>query len=86
MNLERARAEAELAKLALDELVAHYSNALPYAIVPNGNGVGAGTPYGNNAAGAALGPATQSAGKIEISNWTQYLSSAFGRGINPALD
>lgn len=86
LNLEKARAEAELAKLALDELIAHYSNALPYAIVPNGNGVGAGTPYGNNAAGSALGPATQGSARIEISNWTQYLSSAFGKGINPALD
>lgn len=86
MNLERARAEAELAKLALDELVAHYSNALPYAIVPNGNGIGAGTPIGNNPAGAALGPATQGTDRIQISNWTQYLSNAFGRGINPAFD
>lgn len=59
LNLERARAEEELAKLALDELVAHYSDALPYAIVPNGNGVNPGTPYGNNPSGSALGAATK---------------------------
>lgn len=86
MNLERARAEESLAKLALDEIIQRYSNALPYAIVPNGNGQGAGFPYGNNPAGAALGPATSGTNKISITNWSNYLSSAFGSGINPAYD
>lgn len=75
-----------MAKLALDEVVAQFSSALPYAIVPNGNGVGAGFPYGNNAAGAALGPATRGAELIRISDWTHYLSVAFGQGIHPAFD
>ena len=48
--------------------------------------MGSGTPNGNNAAGAALGPATGSANRIEITNWTSYLSNAFGKGINPTLD
>lgn len=38
LNLERARAEEALARLALEEIIAHYSDALPYSIVPNGNG------------------------------------------------
>ena len=75
-----------MAKLALDELVAKYTNALPYAIVPNGNGVGAGTPYGNNAAGAALGPATRGTNAFRVTDWTNYLSSAFGSGIHPSFD
>ena len=85
-NLEKARAEQELARLALEELVAHYSNALPYSIVPNANGVGRGAPSGNNPAGSPLGQATGSATRIKIDNWTHYLSSAFGKGIHPSLD
>lgn len=80
------RAEESLAKLALDELVSMYSDALPYAIVPNGNGAGAGAPYGNNPSGSPLGPATRGAERIAISNWNSYLSNAFGNGINPAFD
>lgn len=85
-NLEKARAEQELARLALEELVAHYSNALPYSIVPNANGVGRGSPSGNNPAGSPLGQATGSTTRIQIDDWTHYLSSAFGKGINPTLD
>lgn len=86
LNLEKARAEEALAKLALDELIASYSSALPYAIVPNGNGAGAGSPSGNNPSGSPLGPATQGTSAIAITNWSSYLSNAFGRGINPTLD
>ena len=86
LNLERARAEEALAKLALDEIVARYSNALPYAIVPNGNGAGAGSPSGNNPSGSPLGSATRGTGAFPVANWGSYLSSAFGAGINPAFD
>lgn len=75
-----------MAKLALDEIIAQYSNALPYAIVPNGNGVNPGTPYGNNPSGSALGAATKGSQAFEIGDWSHYLSSAFGQGINPRLD
>ena len=75
-----------MARLALDEIIAHYSSALPYAIVPNANGVNTGTPIGNNPAGSALGQATGSAQRMHISSWTNYLSSAYGRGINSTLD
>lgn len=86
LNLERARAEEALARLSLDEFVAQYTNALPYAIVPNANGVGSGSPSGNNPAGAALGQATAGSGQIVVSDWTHYLSSAFGQGISSSLD
>lgn len=57
LNLERARAEEALARLALEEVIAYYSDALPYSIVPNGNGrTDAGTPSGNNPSGSPLGP------------------------------
>lgn len=45
-----------MARQGLEELIAHYTDALPYAIVPNGNGVGSGTPNGNNPSGSPLGP------------------------------
>lgn len=90
MNLERARAEEALARLALEEVIAHYSDALPYSIVPNGNGeTAAGTPFGNNPSGSALGPVKKDGdgapGKFKISNWTHYLSMAYGSGVNPAF-
>ena len=90
LNLERARAEEALARLALEELIAHYSDALPYSIVPNGNGeTPAGTPSGNNPSGSPLGPiktdGNGAPGSFMITNWTHYLSSAFGAGVNPAF-
>ena len=89
MNLERARAEEALARLALEELIAHYSDALPYSIVPNGNGeTDAGTPYGNNPSGSALGPVNTNGngapGSFKITSWTHYLSQAFGAGVHPS--
>ena len=56
LNLEKVRAEEALARLALEEIITKYSDALPYSIVPNGNGVGVGVPAGNNAIGSGLGP------------------------------
>ena len=90
LNLERARAEEALARLALEEIIAHYSDALPYSIVPNGNGkTPAGTPYGNNPSGSPLGPIKTSgsgaAGSFVVKDWTHYLSLAFGSGIHPAF-
>jgi hypothetical protein len=78
-----------LARLALDEFVQRYSNALPYAIVPNGNGRGSGTPFGNNPSGSALGPIRNDGngapGSFRVPNWNNYLSSAYGAGVNPAV-
>ena len=90
LNIEKARAEEALARLALEELIAKYSDALPYAIVPNGNGkTFAGTPYGNNPSGSPLGPVDTSGngapGAFLIKDWTHYLSQAFGAGIHPAF-
>ena len=90
LNLERARAEEALARLALEEIISHYSDALPYSIVPNGNGqTPAGTPYGNNPSGSPLGPISQhgngAPGEFVVKDWTHYLSLAFGRGVHPAF-
>ena len=90
LNLEKARAQEALHALALKEMIAHYSDALPYAIVPNGNGLtDAGTPYGNNPSGSALGPIKNNGngapGSFQIPNWTNYLSQAYGAGVNPAF-
>lgn len=89
LNLEKARSEEALARLAQEELIALYSNALPYAIVPNGNGnTNPGTPNGNNPSGSPLGPVAQTggvSGAFTISSWTNYLSQAYGAGVNPAF-
>ena len=79
-----------MARLALEELIAHYSDALPYSIVPNGNGeTNAGTPYGNNPSGSPLGPVRTDGngapGSFKINNWTHYLSLAFGAGVHPSF-
>ena len=71
-------------------MIAHYSDALPYSIVPNGNGqTNAGTPLGNNPSGSPLGPLDQSGdgvtGSFVVANWTHYLSQAFGAGVHPAF-
>lgn len=89
LNLEKARAEEALARLALEETIAYYTDALPYAIVPNGNGqTDAGKPYGNNPSGSPLGPIKNdgngAAGSFQV-NWTHYLSQAYGSGVNPAF-
>ena len=88
-NLEKARAEEALARLALEEVIAHYSDALPYAIVPNGNGLtDIGNPAGNNPSGSPLGAIQLSgsgaSGSFQV-NWTHYLSQAYGAGVNPAF-
>lgn len=74
----------------MEELIAKYSNGLPYAIVPNGNGnTYAGTPAGNNPSGSPLGPIVYNGngaeGSYTVSSWTNYLSQAFGAGVNPAF-
>ena len=78
-----------MARQALEELIAYYSNALPYAIVPNGNGnTNPGTPAGNNPSGSPLGPVYQGngvTGSFTISSWTNYLSQAYGAGVSPAF-
>lgn len=93
MNLERARAEEALARLALEEIISSYTTALPYAIVPNGNGqnpsANQGGIAGNNPSGSALGPISTNGngapGAFTVTNWTNYLSQAFGAGVNPAF-
>jgi len=79
-----------LARLGLEEFISHYSDALPYAIVPNGNlSTNPGTPYGNNPSGSPLGPINQNGngapGSFRVNSWTNYLSSAFGAGVHPSL-
>jgi hypothetical protein len=76
--------------MALEELIQKYTNALPYAIVPNGNGqTFAGTPAGNNPSGSPLGPIQNDGngapGSYQVSSWTNYLSQAYGAGVNPAF-
>ena len=90
LNLERARAEEALARLGLEEIIAHYSDALPYAIITNGNGkTNPGTPTGNNPSGSPLGPIQNNGngapGSFKINSWTNYLSSAYGAGVNPSF-
>lgn len=89
LNLERARAEESLARLAMEEIINHYSDALPYSIVPHGNGQGAGRPFGNNPSGSALGPIKKdgdgAAGVFTVDNFTHYLSLAYGAGVNPSF-
>lgn len=88
-NLEKARAEKELADLAVQEIIASSTSALPFAIVPNGQGqTNVGTPAGNNAAGSALGPVRSvnqivPGSPVVIGDLRYYLSSAYGVGVDP---
>lgn len=79
----------------MQELLRERSSALPYSVVPNGNGqINAGTPTGNNPRGSPLGPLAinnnqnsnnpfpQDANKIDSFN--NYLSSAYAQGVDPA--
>lgn len=89
INLEAARAEKELADIAVEELITVYTSALPFSIVPNGNGVNIGTPVGNNPSGSALGAVTSSGQtvgtqQVSIGSLNSYLSSAYSMGVDPA--
>ena len=84
--MEKVRAEESLARLALEEIISKFSDALPYSVIPNGNGeTNIGNPPGNNAIGSGLGPYF---GKKSIStfsskaDFTSFLSQHFGSGIS----
>lgn len=86
LNLEKVRAEESLARLALEEIISKFSDALPYSVIPNGNGeTNIGNPPGNNAIGSGLGPYF---GKKSIStftsraDFTSFLSEVFGSGVS----
>lgn len=48
-----------------------------------------GTPNGNNPSGSPLGQINTNGngapGSFKINNWVNYLSTAYGAGINPAI-
>ena len=89
-NLEQARAEKELADIAVQEIISFSTNALPFSIVPNGQGkTPVGTPVGNNPAGNALGPVAirnqiVAGSPVVVGDLSNYLSSAYGAGVDPA--
>lgn len=88
-NLERARAEKELADQGVQEIIAASTSALPFAIVPNGNGVTpSGSPAGNNPSGSPLGPVlerneVQPGSSVVVGDLNSYLSQAYGAGVDP---
>lgn len=58
--------------------------------MPNGGGnTDAGNPRGNNPSGSPLGPILTNGngapGSFTVNSWTNYLSQAFGAGVNPAF-
>jgi hypothetical protein len=90
LNLEKARAEKDLADIAVTEIISSSTNALPFAIIPNGNGqTPAGTPFGNNPSGSPLGPISEKnqvnpGSPVAVGDLTTYLSQAYGAGVDPA--
>jgi hypothetical protein len=71
-------------------MIAAYSDALPYSIVPHGNGnTNPGLPLGNNPSGSPFGPISNDGdgapGSYKIEDWTHYLSMAFGAGVHPSF-
>jgi hypothetical protein len=62
---------------------------LPFAIVPNGNGVTpAGSPAGNNPSGSPLGPVADRnqvipGSPVVVGDLGNYLSQAYGAGVDP---
>lgn len=89
-NLERARAEKQLADIAVEEVIASSTSALPFSIVPNGNGqTNVGTPIGNNPSGSPLGPIrirneVDPSRQIIVGDISSYLSRAYGAGVDPS--
>ena len=88
-NLEKARAEKELADQGVQEIIAASTSALPFAIVPNGLGnTPAGSPAGNNPSGSPLGPVADSnqvapGSPVVVGDLSSYLSQAYGAGVDP---
>lgn len=88
-NLEKARAEKELADQGVQEIISSSTAALPFAIVPSGNGnTPAGSPAGNNPSGSPLGPVPDrnqvAAGSpVVVGDLSSYLSQAYGAGVDP---
>ena len=79
-----------MARLALDEMIAKFTNALPYAVIPHGNEqTEKGDPAGNNPSGSPLGAikldGDGAPGEFEITNFASYLSQAFGAGVHPSF-
>lgn len=89
-NLERARAEKELADTAVSEIIASSTAALPFSIVPNGNGqTPAGSPAGNNPSGSPLGSVPDRnqivpGSPVVVGDLNTYLSQAYGAGVDPS--
>jgi hypothetical protein len=81
-NLEKARAEKEVADLAVEEIIRTTTTATLFPIVPNGLGeTDVGVPAGNNPSGSALGPVDPNTEHpVIIGNLNHYLSTVFGVG------
>lgn len=88
-NLEKARAEKELADLGVQEIIASSTTALPFAIVPNGNGLTpSGLPAGNNPSGSPLGAVPERnevapGSPVVVGDLSSYLSQAYGASVDP---
>ena len=67
-NLEKARAEKELADLQVEEIIAQYTDALPFSVIPNLN----------------TQSTTVSQNTVPIGDLNTYLSSAYRAGVDPA--
>ena len=73
--------------MTLEEIISEFSDALPYSVIPNGNGLtNIGIPPGNNAIGSGLGPLLRSGRYFsEVGDSTDFgifLSREFGTGVN----
>ena len=89
-NLEAARAEKELADIAVEEIIRSSTDANLFSIVPNGLGeTDAGNPPGNNPSGSPLGPVKERnevppGAKVQIGDLRNYLSQSYGAGVDLA--
>ena len=79
-----------MADLAVEEIISSSTSALPFSIVPSGQGqTDAGNPRGNNPSGSALGPVpirneVDPSQSIIIGDISSYLSRAYGASVDPA--
>ena len=81
-NLEKARAQKEVADLAMEQLLQERSEVLPYSVIPNGDGLtNPGSPVGNNPSGSPLGPYT-SGGSGSLSTIVSSVTSSSSSGIS----
>lgn len=88
-NLEKARAEKDLADQAVSEIIAASTSALPFAVTPSPSVASTGTPTGNNPSGSAVLPQPASTtvpatpDSVVVGDINNYITKTYGANVDP---